>query len=102
MATFLLHTQEVWDRKDLSLQEKIMLNYCWAWKARGNVVTVTDTFLQQTYSLTQREITDAWIRLQAIGLIKIEYVPAGPRIILPQALDTKSPLDSLDVFDHLY
>lgn len=102
MATFILHTQEVWDRQDLTLQEKTILNYCMAWKARGNAITVTDTYLSSFYGLSQQEITTAWIRLQALGLIKIEYVPAGPRIILPQPLDTKPGDTSFDVFDHLY
>jgi hypothetical protein len=102
MATFILHTQDVWTRTDLTLQEKLILNYCWAWKARGNAITVTDTYLQSFYGLTQQEITNAWIRLQALGLIHIEYVPAGPRIILPQSLDTKSDDTPFDVFDHLY
>jgi len=102
MATFILHTQEVWDRTDLTLQEKLILNYCWAWKSRGNAITVTDAYLQNFYGLSQREITDAWINLQALGLIHIEYIPAGPRIILPQPLDVKSKDTSFDVFDHLY
>lgn len=102
MATHIIHTQQVWDRTDLSIQEKLILNYCWAWKARGNPITVTDTYLSSFYGLSQQEITTAWIRLQSLGLIKIEYVPAGPRIILPQPLDTKPGDTSFDVFDHLY
>ena len=102
MATFILHTQEVWDRTDLSLQEKLMLNYCWAWKSRGNVVTVTDSYLQRIYGLTQQEITDAWMHMMMLGLIKMEYIPAGPRIVHPQPLDTKFEDPSMDIFDHLY
>jgi hypothetical protein len=102
MATFILHTQEVWNRTDLSLQEKLILNYCKAWQARGNAVTVTDTYLSSFYGLSQKEITDAWISLQAKGLVKIEYVPAGPRIIFPQSLDTKSDDAPFDIFEHLY
>lgn len=102
MATFILHTQDVWNKQDLSLQEKLILNYCWAWKARGNSITVTDSYLSSFYGLSQQEITDAWVHLQALGLIKIEYVPAGPRIILPQPLDAKSEGPSFDIFDHLY
>jgi len=102
MATFILHTQEVWDRKDLTLQEKLMLSYCIAWKSRGNACTVTDTYLSTFYGLTQQEITNAWIRLQSLGLIKIEYIPAGPRVIHPQPLDTKPDDTPFDIFDHLY
>lgn len=102
MATFLLHTQEVWDRTDLTLPEKLILNYCWAWKSRGNPVTVTDSYLQNLYGLTQQEILDVWLRLMMLGLIKTEYIPAGPRIIIPQPLDIKFDDPSLDIFDHLY
>jgi hypothetical protein len=37
-----------------------------------------------------------------LGLIKMEYIPAGPRIVHPQSLDTKFEDPSMDIFDHLY
>lgn len=102
MATFIQHNQDVWNRQDLTTEQKLVLNYCWAWKARGNPITVTDTYLSTFYNIKPLDLTQIWLTLQGLGLIEISYIPGGPRIIHCNPLDTQKQEGPDDIFDHLY
>lgn len=103
MSTYTLHVQEVWNLTDLTTEQKLVLNYCWAWKARGNAITVTDTFLCQRYQISHLDLNSIWGVLLGKGYIEISHSSPGLRIItcLPLNGEKEEAPDS-DIFDHLY
>jgi hypothetical protein len=102
MATHIIHTQQVWNLTDLDLSEKIILNYLWAWKARGNAITVTNSYLESLYNMRPMDVAHKLQVLQSKGYIDISYVPGGPRVIQCNPLDTQRDEGPDDVFNHLY
>lgn len=103
MSTYTLHVQEVWNLTDLNLEQKLVLNYCWAWKARGNPITVTDTFLCHRYQISHMDMNSIWGVLQGKGYVKITHPLPGQRIIECLPLNgEKQETPEQDIFDHLY
>jgi len=102
MATHIIHTQGVWNLTDLDLSEKIILNYLWAWKARGNAITVTNSYLETLYNMRSMDVVHKLQVLQGKGYIDISYVPGGPRVIQCNPLDTQRDEGPDDIFNHLY
>lgn len=102
MATFIQHNQDVWNLQNLTPSEKLVLNYLWAWKSRGNPITVTNSYLEAFYNIRPLDLSHIFQVLQGKGYIEISYVPGGPRIIHCLPLETKNPDGPEDIFDHLY
>jgi hypothetical protein len=102
MATHIIHTQEVWNLSDLKFSERLVLNYLWAWKARGNAITVTNSYLENFYNIRPMDLTRILQVLQGKGYIEITYIPGGPRIIHCNPLEPQRDQGPDDIFDHLY
>lgn len=102
MSTFTLHCQEVWNLTDLTTEQKLILNYCWAWKARGNPITVTDTFLCQRYQIRYMDLVTIWQILIGKGYIEMHHPSPGVRVIICLPLNAQKEDAPDDIFDHLY
>lgn len=103
MAQFILHTPAVWARQDLTLQEKLVLNYLWAWKARGNAITVSDAYLCEMYSINRMEMTLIIQSLLSKRFIDITTFTSTGRVIYCRPLNEENGQGPVhDVFDHLY
>lgn len=102
MATFILHNQDVWNLTDLKFSERLVLNYLWAWKSRGNAITVSNTFLGNFYNIPSMDVAQILQTLQSKRYIDItQYVSAG-RVIDCLPLKGQAPEMPDDIFDHLY
>jgi hypothetical protein len=103
MSSYTLHVQEVWNLTDLTTEQKLILNYCWAWKARGNPITVTDSFLCQRFQITHMDLNLIWGVLLGKGYIKTTHSQPGLRIIECMPLNgQKDETPDYDIFEHLY
>jgi hypothetical protein len=103
MSSYTLHVQEVWNLTDLTTEQKLVLNYCWAWKARGNPITVTDTFLCHRFLFSHMDLNTIWGVLLGKGYVKISHSHPGLRIIECMPLNgQREEAPDHDIFDHLY
>ena len=103
MAQFILHTPAVWSLKDLKLSEKTILNYLWAWKSRGNPITVQSSYLSEFYCIPVAEVELILQTIRTKRYIDITHYTQGWMVIYCLPLnEPKAEDDNLDVFDHLY
>lgn len=103
MAQFILHTPAVWSLKDLQPSEKLILNYLWAWKSRGNPITVTNSYLSEFYGINPAEVELIIQKLRGKRYIDITHYTQGGRVIYCLPLnEPKVEDDNSDIFDHLY
>jgi hypothetical protein len=102
MAQFILHTPQVWSFPNLTLQERVILNYLWAWKSRGNPITVNNSYLCELYNMRSLDVAQIIQTLHSKRLIDITHYTSGGRVIYCLPLNDEKNEGPDDIFDHLY